>query len=277
MVLAVCVTVGMQRNAWILIVIGWGFSGQIHALSVPIAVRDIVVLVVVCTYVAQRAVLGQSVERSKGALGALVAINFCYFVFTFMLHPVGLHALGSETIGGRPYFNIFIGWCAYWILVHMPESYKSVSRIPLWLLASAAVSGILSLAVYVYPAMTPYVWFFYSDIDISAYLGSLHTSGQEPEVRRFFALGGCGVVLIRVLSAYCRAGHVTQPTAIPVLSGRAGICRHPRFGLPKQPAVGIRGSGVGLLVPPWLARCRLWRCGRRSSPRIRALWSGSLV
>src|SRR5271170_3359054 len=47
------VTVGMQRSAWILIVFGWNFKGQIHALFVPMETRDVVVLVVACSYVAQ--------------------------------------------------------------------------------------------------------------------------------------------------------------------------------------------------------------------------------
>jgi hypothetical protein len=195
------VTVGMQRRAWILIVLCWAFRGTIHALSVPLATRDVVVLVVACSYIAQRAV-GLTTRRSGGVLNALVAINCGYIVFAFLCHPVGVHALGAGTMGGRAYFNVAIAWCAYWIIVHMPESYESVTKIPLWVIGSITISTAIALAVYIFPSITPYVWFFYSDVDISGYLGSLNPAGRESEVQRFFALAPFGVALIQFLCAY---------------------------------------------------------------------------
>ena len=51
---ATFVTAGMQRSAWTLIVIGWSFTGTTHALPVPLAIRDMVVLLVTFSYFAQR-------------------------------------------------------------------------------------------------------------------------------------------------------------------------------------------------------------------------------
>jgi hypothetical protein len=200
-VIAVCVTVGMQRSAWILIVLAWELKGSINALSVPLATRDLVILVVAFSYLIQR-VVGQTARRPTTTLGVLVSINCAYIAFTFLCHPVGLHALGSGTVGGRPYFNIFIGWCDYWVIAHMPDSYKSVTKVPLWLMVSATICGVIGLAVYIVPSITPYVWFFYSDIDISGYLGSLHATGEEAEVHRFLSLAPFGLMLVQFLSAY---------------------------------------------------------------------------
>ncbi len=195
------VTVGMQRSAWILILIGWYMTGQINALPVPLSTGDVVVLLVTFSYVMQR-VLGQTSQRSMSALGVLVVINCAWVAVTFAFHPVGVRALGAETMGGRPYFEMFIGWCAYWVIVHSPESYKSVARIPLWVMASMIFSTLIGVTVYISPSITPYVWFFYSSVDISEYLGSLRAVGTETEIHRINALGPFGVTLIQFLSAY---------------------------------------------------------------------------
>jgi hypothetical protein len=206
----VFMTVGMQRSVWLLLPIGWGLKGSIHALPLPLTTRDVVVMMVTCSYIVQR-VVGQSTPRSRGVLGALVLINCACFASTFLYHPVGVHALGAETMGGRPYFNVLIAWCAYWVIVHLPESYKSVVRIPIWLMASVAFSTLVSVIVYVVPSATPYVWFFYSTVDISGYLGSLNPAGEEQQIHRLLSLGTFGVMLIQVLSAYYPPRKIFSP------------------------------------------------------------------
>src|ERR1017187_9919961 len=107
-------------------------------------------------------------------------------------------------MGVRPYFNIFIGWCAYWVIAHMPASYKSVAKIPLWLMLSTTISAAIVSIVYIFPSITPYVWFFYSEVDISGYLGSFSSTGQEEEVHRLLYLAPFGLMLVQFLSAYYR-------------------------------------------------------------------------
>ena len=200
---AAFVTVGLQRNAWILIAFAWCFRGEIHALPVPLETRDIVVLLVTFAYVAQR-VVGQVTRRSKGVLGAIVFINFFYFAFTFVLHPVGFHALGATTMGGRPYFSAFIGLCAYWVLVHMPESYNGVARIPVWLLAGMTFSTAVAAIVYIAPSLTPYVWYFYSEVDTSGYLQEIYNPAETgvSEIHRLGTFGPFGLMLIQFMAAY---------------------------------------------------------------------------
>ena len=195
------VTVGMQQSAWVLIVVGWSFTGTTHALPLPLATRDMVVLLVTFSYFSQR-VFGQAAQRPRGTLGVLVLINCAYIAFTFLCHPVGLRALGSATMGGRPYFSIFIGLCAYWVIVHLPEDYKSVSRVPSWLMASLTFTALISVVGLVFPPLAPFVWYFYSGVDVSAYLGSINPTQSGPEIHRLLALAPFGVMLIQVLSAY---------------------------------------------------------------------------
>jgi hypothetical protein len=206
------VTAGLQRNAWILIAIGWSFKGQIHALPVPMATCDVIILLVTFAYAAQR-VVGQATYRSRGVLGALVFINFFYLAFTWVLHPVGVHALGAETMGGRPYFSAFTALCAYWVLVHMPESYQGVSRIPLWLVAGTTVSAAVSAIVFIAPGLTPYVWYFTSDVSITGYVYDvLNPAATAPELRRFTTMGPFGLALVQLMAAYFSPSKFLNPS-----------------------------------------------------------------
>jgi hypothetical protein len=191
----------MQRSSWLLIIISWRLTGEIHALPLPLATRDVVVLFVTFSYTMQR-IFGQTIRRWWGALGALVFINFAWLAVTFLFHPVGVHALGAQTMGGLPYFKVFIALCAYWVIVHLPESYASVVRIPWWLLASSMFSALLSATVYIAPSATPYVWFFYSDVDVSGYMESLQTTGSGTDIHRLGSFGPFGLMVIQFTAAY---------------------------------------------------------------------------
>jgi hypothetical protein len=211
MVVVAFVTVGLQRNAWILIVIGWSFLGAINALPLPLQTRDIIVLVVTFAYAAQR-VVGQITSRSKGVLGAIVGINCFYLAICFVLHPAGVHALGAETIGGRPYFAAFIAMCAYWVLVHMPDSYKGVSRIPVWLMAGMTFSSAVSALVYISPSITPYVWYFGGGADTTGYIYDvLNPAVAAPEVHRLNSLAPFGAMLIQFMGAYFSPSKFLNP------------------------------------------------------------------
>jgi hypothetical protein len=199
--MTIIVAAGLQRSAWLLIVVAWPLKGYINALPVPLAVCDTVILLVTCSYAAQR-VVGQAGRHSFGLLDALVAINCAFMVVTFLCHPVGLRALGAETMGARPYFNILIAWCAYWVIVHLPDSYRSVAKVPLWLMVSVTVSTAITATVYLFPSITPYVWYVYGDVDIKDYLEGLKAAGDQLEVHRLTSLGPFGVMLLQCVSSY---------------------------------------------------------------------------
>jgi hypothetical protein len=203
--LGILVAAGMQRKAWLLIIVGYSFKGSIEALPVPLSVYDVMVLLATFSYILQRFTIGPSTRRPLGVLDWLLGLNCALMAVTFLCHPVGLRSLGSRTIGAASYFNIFIACCAFWVMVHLPDSYRSVSRIPLWLMAGMSVSTLISVAVYVFPSITPYVWYFYSSVDISEYMGSLHVatvSQDEPQVKRLMQLAPFGLMLVQFLSAY---------------------------------------------------------------------------
>jgi len=200
MLLTALVAVGMQRNAWLLILVAWNLQGSIYALPLPLSVRDIAIILATNTSIAFSVVTGKSSREPWGALQILVAVLCAHVALTFVIHPVGVRALGAETMGARPYFNMLLAACAYWVIVHMPESYKSVCRVPLWIVTGASFLAVLNLVVFVFPSTTRFILPFYGGVDYSTLFRS--TAADEPEIRRFMQLGIPGLTIIQVLAAY---------------------------------------------------------------------------
>jgi hypothetical protein len=198
--LTIVVAVGMQRNAWLLILFTWSLSGSTYVIPIPLSIHDMAIILAACAYVTHHIVGGESSREPWGILKAFVAINFAWIVFTFVIHPVGLHAFGSEMMGARAYFNLALAMCSYWVIVHMPDSSKSVSRILLWLLAGTCFLGVLNMVVYIFPPLARYILPFYSQIDYSSLIQTTMT--QDPVVKRFVQLDLSGMVLVQVLAAY---------------------------------------------------------------------------
>ena len=198
--LTVVVAVSMQRNAWVLILLTWSLGGSTYVIPVPLSIHDMAILLATCAYVTHRIVGGESSREPWGILETLVVINFAYIVFTFVIHPVGLRTFGSGTMGARAYFNMGTAMCAYWVIMHMPDSPKNTSRVLLWLTAGVTFVGALNLVVYVFPSTTRYVLPFYGGIDYSSLIQS--SLKQDPTVRRFVQVDVFGMVLVQVLAAY---------------------------------------------------------------------------
>lgn len=188
----------LQRRAWVLILLGWAFAGQSPILLLPISIRQITILLAVSAYVGFRVLSSNRVRPKFHALDFLVLLNLGWFAVSYLRHPVGFRAFGTETVGGRPYIEAIFAAVAYWILLRMPDSPKIASRIPYLLLVPAVVLGMMNAIGYLFPQAVPRLYIFYANVDLEVYF-----SGTEGEgMLRFKRLGEFGLALIAVLCAY---------------------------------------------------------------------------
>lgn len=197
--LLVAVTVGLRERAWLLILVGWAFVGKTQVLPIPLSVRDMAVLLATCAYIGYRVLSKRDMKQRFHVLDVLIAVNVAYLVLNFIRHPVGFGAFGSEMIGGRFYFNVFIAVLAYWVVVRLPDSAKTVSRIPYFILAGAAMTSALQTLAYIYPSLTPRLYFLYSSLDLDMYLGS---TGSSERMIRLKGLAFLGYPLMLLLCSY---------------------------------------------------------------------------
>jgi O-Antigen ligase len=193
----VAVATFMRDRAWVLIPFAWTLTGSSGFLPYSLSFRDVSILLAFCTFVTYAIVAQRSFRRKWHVLDVILAANVVWLVITFVHHPVGLRVFGGETIGARPYVEIFLALLAYRVIVSFPSSSKMVSRIPYFILAGTTIVALVNLMVYIAPSMTPIVYFFYRGTDVGGYI---HLGvGEETAVTRWEQLGPFGMTAIFVL------------------------------------------------------------------------------
>jgi hypothetical protein len=197
------VMIGMQRKAWMLIPLAWIVAGSSPILGLPFSMRQIAIMLAACSYIACRVISNVGFRQKRHPLDVLLFLNLGWFLVTFIVHPVGFRAFGTGTVGGRPYIETAFAAIAYWVLVRLPNSAKSVSRIPFLMLASSMFVTGLQVIGYVFPGAVPYLYGFYSGFDLEAFFHS--------DTIRWKGLSDFGMGIVPVLCAYFRPRTLFNP------------------------------------------------------------------
>lgn len=193
------VTGWMRNRAWILIPFGWALTGGSGFIPMSFSIHDVCILLAVCAYIGYRILSPRDLRQKLQLLDVILAINIAWLAINFFRNPIGLRIFGAETIGGRAYFNLALAVMAYWVMVRLPDSAKSVSRIPYFILAGTFITALVNLVVYLLPAATPWVYTFYTGVDVSTFL--LTSPASSEAVTRWNTLAPFGTTLVFVLCA----------------------------------------------------------------------------
>ena len=191
-------TLGLQRRVWVLILIAWPFYGSTPLLGMPFSLREPCIILGWTVYIAYRVLLRHRFEVKRHVLDWLLLLNVLWIGVTFFIHPVGIRVLGSENIGGRPLFDIFIALIAYSVIVRLPDSVEMVGRIPYFVLVGTAILAAFNITAYLAPGLTPLLYGLYSSVDLGVYISGITGAALV----RFTNLGYFGGTLILVLCAY---------------------------------------------------------------------------
>lgn len=226
-------TMVLRQYIWLLLVVGWGWTGQIVVLPVPLAVRDMCVL---ATCVSLLALISLKVVRRKPSYGladlAMLSV-LLYLVMVFVRNPVGLLAMNSFRVGGRPYYNIGIAFIAYWVLCRASIPVRSGSRVVMGVILSSAFgSAFLNLIADFSPKIAMGVMGFYNGLSVEM---AAENSGPDlppdEKVERFGYLGILGNIMGLTLISTYRPNTLLNPL------------RWGRFLLFALSAVGVLLSG----------------------------------
>ena len=165
---AIFVLLLMRARVWMLIPITWGFAGQIYQLSLPFAVRDLAIVFVFTSFFA---LIALKVVRRKPvyeALDYLLFANILYVAIAFVRHPAGISVLGSNRVGGKPYFILFVACLAYWVLGRVLMSPKQALKLPFFMVAARSVEMVFNFVVFHFPSTAPVLSHLYSGVEVSA-------------------------------------------------------------------------------------------------------------
>jgi len=151
-VASIALVVWLRAKTWILIALTWDLSGSVPLTNLPLGVRDFVVLVVLGSYVIFYAVKLIRVSTRLDMVDFLIGLMLLYLLTVYIRNPVGTAALGSEKVGGRPYFDAGIAFLAFAVLSRAPVDSQSLRRMPFYLLIATALTSLASLGISLFPA-----------------------------------------------------------------------------------------------------------------------------
>ncbi|NQU10433.1 O-antigen ligase family protein, partial [bacterium] len=197
-IVTLAVVAGLRHRAWVLIPLGWGLTGYTAILPIPLAGRDFAIMLAAISYVAFVILARQRTTQRWYGLDLVLLLNLLWIVATFLRKPAGVGSLGAETIGGRAYVNIFMAAVAFWVILRLPDSPLTVSRIPYFLLASAGFLSLMYAVAYFLPTVRSHLVLLYAMLDVGAYLAGQTADGGLP---RFEGLSHIGKALLLVLCA----------------------------------------------------------------------------
>lgn len=166
---AMALILGLRQNVWLLIPVGWVFYGQVPVLPLPFAVRDLVVVVVFVGFLGLMAFKVVRVKPKADLPDLFLIILIIYIVTVYVRNPVGVNALGSERVGGRPYFDTGVGLLAYWVLARARADRLLAPLMPFFVLGAQFFEMFLNLLAFHFPKTAPILTTLYTGVDPSRY------------------------------------------------------------------------------------------------------------
>lgn len=192
----------LQDRIWILIPTFWYLSGRLGFLPLPLSVRDLAVLTAFGVFVVFLALRFIRAYAKMELLDWAVFLNIGYLITVFVRNPVGLSAIGSAMVGGRPYFDSLIGVLAFVVLTRAELRPKLAKILPLFSCAPrVGISLVGALAHYV-PSTAPLFARIYSGVDVSEYVRQAIGSEDSDVNRVTDLLAGAEAGMLALVSYF---------------------------------------------------------------------------
>ena len=154
---------GLGKIGYLLIPICYGLTGQISVLPLPFSVRQLVILLCTLLFISRLIFKAKNRQATHEFIDFLLWLNVAYLGIVFFRNPVGVNALGSELVGGKPYVDFMLGVMSYLILSRCIISPKEAGMIVRWSLGLSVAVGLMCTAVFFVPAIGKVLGKFYSE------------------------------------------------------------------------------------------------------------------
>lgn len=192
-------TLTLKENMWMIVPICLPLLGRIETLPLPFSVKDLAVLF---TFVPVIFLIAFRVIRLRpkfSLLDALLYINCAWLLIVFIRNPVGLSSTDSDRVGGRPYFDVFIAFLAYWTIRRGQASVSGLRRLPLLCVAMVGFVFAVNILILLVPKFGA-ITMFYSGFDMSMMDDGIAASTAEGG--RFWTFAELGRMMVVALCAY---------------------------------------------------------------------------
>jgi hypothetical protein len=179
------VLVKLKTNIWVLLPVGWFLTGRLPWLPLPLTVRDLLFMTVICSFTLFFATRVLPWKRKIGLLDYLIYINLAYLVTVYVRNPAGFWALQTNTVGGRPYFEIALVFGAFAILSRVQITDSIAKIFPLFFVIPAWCIGLLDIVARVVPQTAYPLAMMYSGVGggVEGITGALQQEQRIGETR----------------------------------------------------------------------------------------------
>ncbi len=175
--------VKLKTNIWVLLPIGWYFSGRFPWLPVPFTVRDLCFMAVIFFFTIFFATRAVAWKRKVGILDYLIYINLAYLVTVYVRNPAGFWAMQTSVVGGRPYFEIALAFGAFIVLSRVQITDFLARIFPLFLVIPAWCVGLLDMVARLIPQFALPLAAIYSGVGTGGVTNALQPEARIGETR----------------------------------------------------------------------------------------------
>jgi hypothetical protein len=160
-VLCVTLLFTLRENIWILVPMCWPLTGTMPSLDIPFSLKDFVVMGVFAAMISFRAFKVITRRVPWTFENSLAAVMLLYMATVWIRNPVGVAALNSDRVGGRPYFHILIAVMAYWVIAQCSVSGKRANKFMLALVIGQVFESVIGQLLYWFPSLGPVLEQYY--------------------------------------------------------------------------------------------------------------------
>jgi hypothetical protein len=175
--------VKLKTNIWVLLPIGWYLTGRLPWLPIPFTVRDLCFMAVIFFFTLFFATRALPWKRKVGLLDYLIYTNLAYLAIVFARNPVGFWAMQTSMVGGRPYFEIALAFCAFMILSRVQVSDFIAKIFPLFFVIPSWCVAILDVISRLVPQTAYPLAMMYSGVGSRGVTSAFQEEAQLGETR----------------------------------------------------------------------------------------------
>lgn len=158
---AIAILLTMRSAIWVLIPIFWVIPGMLPALPIPLGLRDVVILFVLSSFFILKALKVIRFKPAYSLLDGIMLANLAYLATVFVRNPVGAYFFESDRVGGRPYLNVVIAFCAYLVLSQAYAGPTIARWLPWATVGATMIEGVLGIIALKLPFLVPVLSRFY--------------------------------------------------------------------------------------------------------------------
>lgn len=166
---------------WVLIPATWFISAKMNALPLPFSIRELAVLLFFAVYVIFRAFKRTPPKSESTTLDYIMWANIAYLATCYLRNPAGTAAMGSDIVGGKPYFTVIIALVAHWLLAHVQATPGQCFFAVLFTVFNSMAVAFINLIARIAPSTVPVLYQFYDQLDATGFTETDLSLGPVPD------------------------------------------------------------------------------------------------